>query len=165
MQSGSPFNLETVSGFLVDNTYLLTALELYQESLERGVIIPNLQSFFSKDEFLSLLDTKALNEAQASQPRRKRKISVNTEQDYQARIKTLEYDLRQERQNLQVLRREVQVCTILFECSVTSTGTFVHPQATHRRRVKEGREGGGWRPDKFRSEDDEQFGTPVLGGE
>lgn len=119
MQSGtkSPLQLDTVSDFLVSNTYLLTALELYQESLERGVVIPQLHSFFSKDEFLKLLgDSKPKPSANTGDTtsipgtRRKRKMDVTTETDYQARIKTLEYDLRLERQNLQVLRKEVRVC-------------------------------------------------------
>jgi hypothetical protein len=117
MQESTANNLalESVSEFLVSNTYLLTALELFQESLERGVFIPQLHNFFSQDEFLSLLGApKAKEGTQGAPSRRKRKMDANTEQEYQLRIKTLEYDLRFERQNLQVLRREVQV-SYLFE--------------------------------------------------
>src|SRR5690348_15679807 len=89
--------LDTVSGFLLTNAYLLTALELFQESLERGKVVPQLQTYFSQPDFVAIAQHSISTHEHS---RRKRKIDPLVEQDYQKRIKTLEYDLRLERQSL-----------------------------------------------------------------
>eukprot|EP01125_Pyxidicula_operculata_P014832 TRINITY_DN4991_c0_g1_i1.p1 TRINITY_DN4991_c0_g1~~TRINITY_DN4991_c0_g1_i1.p1 ORF type:complete len:1331 (+),score=329.11 TRINITY_DN4991_c0_g1_i1:371-4363(+) len=93
-------SLNDISQFLLNNSYLLTALELYQESLERGNVIQSLNEYFLQDEYLNNLP-KLPNRVQSSKEHL-------TEDAYQNRISLLEYDLRQERQNLQTLRAELQ---------------------------------------------------------
>lgn len=99
--------LEDFAQYLLDNNLILSALELFQETLERGQKIQILYNFFCNDEFknkLSAIEKNANKRiTKSSSP-----TTINSEQEYQKRIKTLEYDLRQERNSLQLLRKELE---------------------------------------------------------
>eukprot|EP01126_Amoeba_proteus_P042422 TRINITY_DN4610_c0_g2_i1.p1 TRINITY_DN4610_c0_g2~~TRINITY_DN4610_c0_g2_i1.p1 ORF type:complete len:172 (+),score=31.58 TRINITY_DN4610_c0_g2_i1:144-659(+) len=99
-------SVEDVSEFLLSNSYLLSALELFQETLERGQVIHPLLQFFTKDDFVDSLQSQ--NRLAHPKNRKRNKTEYFSEHDLQKRIKTLEYDLRMERQNLQTLRQEIQ---------------------------------------------------------
>lgn len=99
-------SLEDFAQFLLDNNLILSALELFQETLERGKKIELLHNYFCNDQFkqkLSTIEKTANKRITKSAP-----TTINSEQEYQKRIKTLEYDLRQERSSLQSLRKELE---------------------------------------------------------
>lgn len=99
-------SLEDFAQFLLDNNLILSALELFQETLERGKKIQLLHNYFCNDQFkqkLSTIEKTANKRITKSAP-----TTINSEQEYQKRIKTLEYDLRQERSSLQSLRKELE---------------------------------------------------------
>jgi len=115
---------EVVSEYLLSNSFLLSALELFQESLERGQIITPLYDHFTQDAFLSQLPKDRVQEpTRRVQPKNRSALAPTTERDYQKRIKTLEYDLRQDRQNLQTLRKELQN-QVLSESSNSEIGSL-----------------------------------------
>jgi hypothetical protein len=103
-----PITVEALAQYLIDNSLLLSALELFQELMERGETVPLvLHNFFCRDEFLSKL-SKIEKSAAKRQAKLSTPLVIANEQDYQRRIKNLEYDLRQERSNAQLLRKELE---------------------------------------------------------
>lgn len=108
--------LDQVAEFLLRNQYLLTSLELHQESIERGQELGRLKSLFTAtklDEVAANEDAAAWNAASASlRPGRPGKPGSNgtpaqSSTELSNRISLLEYELRQERQTTQELRLEL----------------------------------------------------------
>lgn len=98
-------NLEAVASYLVSNSFLLTGLELFQECAEQGrQDIPQaLKDAFST----SKLDELLAQEDVAAVVTQARTASASRPPEDAGRIALLEYELRQERNNLQVLRGEM----------------------------------------------------------
>lgn len=125
----TPVSVEALAQYLIDNSLLLSALELFQELAERGEPVPSvLHSFFARDEFLARLakieKSAAKRQAKLSSPG----LVIANEQDYQRRIKNLEYDLRQERNNAQLLRKELE-CAYMSEKRAHELQALEHAEA------------------------------------
>lgn len=113
--STSALTLDQVAEFLLRNQYLLTSLELHQESVERGQDLARLKNLFTPqklDDISSNEDSAAWSAASAAmRPPRGNAGKGNTEtmtnSDLVNRVALLEYELRQERQTSQDLRTEL----------------------------------------------------------
>ena len=108
--------LDQVAEFLLRNQFLLTSLELHQETVERGQDLPRLKTLFTPqklDDVTASEDAAAWNAASAAMrpPRGNTgKGSANAQTsaaDLANRVSLLEYELRQERQTTQELRAEL----------------------------------------------------------
>jgi hypothetical protein len=108
--------LDQVAEFLLRNQFLLTSLELHQESVERGQELARLKTLFTPqklDDVTASEDATAWNAASsAMRPPRGNagKGSTNNQTsaaDLANRVSLLEYELRQERQTTQELRSEL----------------------------------------------------------
>jgi len=115
--------LASVARFLIKNQYLLTGLELLQECTEKNTpsadIPVELRDFFTPAnlERLNFEDDVAAIAATLPQTLQKPKSA-----EEQGRVAVLEYELRQERQSLQVLRQEVNSLLSLNDAKAKSAG-------------------------------------------
>lgn len=112
--SGPTLNLsiDEISRWLLENKFLLTGLELYQESAEKGQCPKQLEEFYSPDNIESYVKTEDISDWTASLmrgPRGHIKLSepIPDSETLISKISLLEYNLRQERQNTQLLRKEL----------------------------------------------------------
>lgn len=112
----SALNVDQVAEFLLRNQYLLTSLELYQETVERGQESARLKALFTAqklEEVTAGEDVSAwtsasnfMRPARASAPKGA-STPAQTSVDLANRLSLLEYELRQERQTSQELRAEL----------------------------------------------------------
>lgn len=106
-------NIDQVADFLLTNQYMLTGLELYQESIERGqdpIKLKNIFNLSKLEESINSEDKIIWENASSiiKQPRGNlNKPSVGTISELSEKISILEYELRQERQTIQLLRKEL----------------------------------------------------------
>lgn len=108
-------NVDQVAEFLLRNQYLLTSLELYQETVERGQENARLKTLFTPqklDEVTASEDAAAWTSASSfMRPGRgnagKGNAGSQTSAELANRVSLLEYELRQERQKSQELRAEL----------------------------------------------------------
>lgn len=108
----SNLTIDDISVWLLENKFLLTGLELYQESAEKGSCPKKLEEFYSPDKIESYVKTEDMSDWTASLlrgPRGNTKLSepIPDSDTLINKISTLEYNLRQERYNSQVLRKEL----------------------------------------------------------
>lgn len=116
-------NLDQVAEFLLRNQYLLTSLELYQESVERGQENARLKTLFTPqklEEVTAGEDAAAWTSASNfMRPGRgnagKGAATSQTSAELANRVSLLEYELRQERQKSQELRGELTKLLALKE--------------------------------------------------
>eukprot|EP01124_Arcella_intermedia_P033359 TRINITY_DN7989_c0_g1_i1.p1 TRINITY_DN7989_c0_g1~~TRINITY_DN7989_c0_g1_i1.p1 ORF type:complete len:1108 (+),score=301.02 TRINITY_DN7989_c0_g1_i1:88-3411(+) len=96
--------LTEVSNYLLQNNYWLTALELYQETTERGEIqnVLGLHQCFTNEEFLRDMELPPVKVGDTKNGGKK------DEEWLEARVKELEWELMNERQVLRDLRNELQ---------------------------------------------------------
>lgn len=112
---GPTLSVDQVAEFLLRNQYLLTSLELYQETVERGQENARLKSLFTPqklEEVAAGEDAAAWTSASNfMRPGRgnagKGNASGQTSAELANRVSLLEYELRQERQKSQELRVEL----------------------------------------------------------
>lgn len=115
--SSQDLDLDSVSKWLIDNQYLLSGLELYQESLEGGIHSQYLSDFFTLDHIDSFVNKEDLSEwlesAQSLRsPRGNQKVEpIPSTEALLTKISTLEYTLRQEMSHRQNLRKELSHLT------------------------------------------------------
>jgi hypothetical protein len=115
MSTGTTLSVDQVAEFLLRNHYLLTGLELYQETVERGQESARLKALFTPqklDDVTSSEDAAAWASAQAAmRPARgaasKSNSGEHSSTELANRVALLEYELRQERQTTQELRAEL----------------------------------------------------------
>jgi len=130
-------SIEIVSDFLLKNKFLLTGLELLQECKERNLEIPkDLAEFYTLENLDRMNKTDDITPFILALPDNPPRPKLTTK-DYD-RIALLEYELRQERQNLQTLRREISALLSLKEEEVnksTSEESKSFPATPTERRI------------------------------
>jgi hypothetical protein len=52
----SEISVDQIAAYLLNNSFLLTALELHQELIERGTELPLLKNFFQHEQLIKQLD-------------------------------------------------------------------------------------------------------------
>jgi len=115
MSQTQTLSVDQVAEFLLRNQYLLTSLELYQETVERGQESARLKALFTPqklDDVAAGEDATAWNNAASfMRPSHgnagKGTVGSQTSADLANRVSLLEYELRQERQISQELRAEL----------------------------------------------------------
>lgn len=113
--SAAGLNLDQVAEFLLRNQYLLTSLELHQESIERGQELQRLKTLFTPSKLDGVIATEEQSSWNAAtaimRPPRgnagKGTPGAQTTVELANRVALLEYELRQERQTIQELRSEL----------------------------------------------------------
>jgi deoxycytidylate deaminase len=127
MSDASGVTLDAVADFLLSNQFLLTGLELLQECSEknRTDVPPKLKDAFSPSKLEKLIQQDdVVTWAAASNPNAK----PNPPEE-QGRIALLEYELRQERGNLQTLRTEISALLQMNEQKAKANGAQLVKQA------------------------------------
>lgn len=110
----SNLTIDEVSRWLLENKFLLTGLELYQEAAEKGQSPKQLEEFYAPDNIEKYVKTEDMSDWTASLlrgPRGNTKLSepIPDSDTLISKISLLEYNLRQERQNAQLLRKELSL--------------------------------------------------------
>lgn len=105
-QANNGVSLDAIAQYLVENSFLLTGLELLQECTERGRqdVPAVLKDAFTPAKLEELL---AQEDISAAVNKAKENASAQRPPEDSGRIALLEYELRQERANLQTLRLEM----------------------------------------------------------
>jgi hypothetical protein len=117
--SQQQLSLEAVAQYLVNNSFLLTGLELLQECAERGRqdIPASLKDTYTPQKLEELLAQEDVA-AVVSQAR----SNTSRPPEDSGRIALLEYELRQERANLQTLRTEMSSVLAFHNSKAKSNG-------------------------------------------